>query len=141
MKDIDNLVLGDYVKYGLFAVVGFMAMGIIGSWLGVFSSLATAPSRVINKTLETNNIIQSYEWFYDVNAAYVARSTQVDQFIKLYESETDKAEKSRLRIDMSAIQQSCRDLVTKYNANSEKMNKSIFKGWSLPDSLTITTCG
>lgn len=102
-------------------------------------SVATAPDRVIVKTMGTDNIIQSYEWFYDVNAAYQARVGQIAEF-KAISKSTDPAEASRERIELSAIRQTCRDLATKYNANSEKMNKSIFKGWSLPDTLDMKTC-
>lgn len=117
-----------------------IGLPIAGSLYSTFTSVATAPSRVINKTLETDNIIQSYEWFYDVNASYEAKLGQIVQFKQFYSEETDSGEKSRLRIDMAAIQQTCRDLTEKYNANSEKMNKSIFKGWSLPATLNQHTC-
>lgn len=128
-----------FVSFILLGVIGF-GLSMIGGIFGTASSVVSAPGRVIQKTLETDNIIQSYEWFYDVNAGYNARLSQVNQFKSLFESETDPAEKSRLRIDMAAIQQTCRDLTEKYNANSEKMNKSIFKGWSLPESLNQQTC-
>lgn len=122
--------------------IGIFSFGItiISGFFSTANTVVSAPSRVINKTLQTDNIIQSYEWFYDVNAAYDARLKQVNQFIELAANETDKSEQQRLRIDMTAIQQTCRDLATKYNANSEKMNKSIFKGWSLPDNLSMGDC-
>jgi len=102
--------------------------------------ILTAPSRVVSKTLETNNIITSYEWFYDTNAAYEARLPQITQFNGFLKEELSSSEKSKTRVDLGAIQQSCRDLVSKYNANSQKMNKKIFKGWSLPYDLKISTC-
>ena len=40
-------------RHILYAIVGLMVLGIFTSWLGVFSTVATAPARVINKTLET----------------------------------------------------------------------------------------
>lgn len=140
MKDIEDMTKGDLFRYGLWALAIIFVLGVAGAWLGVFSSALTAPARVANKTLQTDNIIQSYEWFYDVNAAFEARANQIQQFRALLASEESTDEKRRLRIDMTAMQQTCRDLVTKYNANSEKMNKSIFKGWSLPEALNIQTC-
>ena len=105
-----------------------------------FSSVVTAPSRVINKTLQTDNIITKYEWYYDNKAAYDARLAQVQQFATLFAGETDKGEKRRLRIELSAMQQTCRELAQQYNVNSQKMNQKIFKGWSLPATLSAAAC-
>lgn len=124
--------------------VALCAIGLVMTLVsGVFSTVgtvATAPGRVISKTMQTDNIIQSYEWFYDINASYAAKTGQIRQFKKFYSSETDRKEKSRLRIEMAAIQQVCRNLTEKYNANSQKMNKSVFKGWTLPGVLNQSTC-
>lgn len=129
-------------KIGMWVVGGIMGLTVLTSFLGIFSSVATAPGRVISKTLETDNIIQSYEWFYDVNAAYIARVNQIKDFETFLADESnDVKEKRLLRVEVSAVRQSCRDLVTKYNANSEKMNKSIFKGWALPETLGVVSCG
>lgn len=144
-KDINidentNFTFGKILKWAII-VMAFMALlGVIGSILGVFTTVATAPGRVITKTLETDNIIQSYEWFYDVDAAYKARHNQVVQYKTMYQKETDKDEKYRIRTELAAMQQTCRDLATRYNANSEKMNKSIFKGWGLPEILSQANC-
>lgn len=129
-----------HIRYALIVIFILFLAGILISWLSTASSVATAPSRVINKTLETNNIIHNYEWFYDVNASFTARANQVAQFKSLWQTEQDQEEKRHLRIEMAAMQQTCRQLAEQYNANSQKMNTSIFKGWSLPKSLNINTC-
>lgn len=123
-------------------VLGGIGFGIslLSGFFSTVGTVASAPGRVIQKTMDTNNIIQSYEWFYDVDASYKSRYNQISQFKSLLSSETDSSEKSRIRIDLAAIQQTCRDLSTKYNANSEKMNKAVFKGWSLPERLSINSC-
>lgn len=128
--------------FGAALLIGFVSLGLslIGGVFSTASTVASAPGRVIQKTLETNNIIQSYEWYYDTNAAYDARLGQVRQFKNLFSTETDKEEKTRIRIEMAAMQQTCRSLAAKYNANSRKMNKSIFKGWDLPELLNINNC-
>ncbi len=125
------------ILIGVAILVGLI-MG--ASLLNTALTVATAPGRVLVKTLDTNNIIQSYEWFYDVNASYRAKVGQISQFKEFLNEEEDKAEKRKLRIESAAIQQVCRNLVEKYNANSTKMNKSIFKGWSLPVALNQSTC-
>ena len=136
---IDHPVRTLFFVFILLGSIGF-GLSIVGGLFSTAGSVVSAPGRVIKETLKTDNIIESYEWFYDVNASFVARSGQVAQFKTLLNDEEDKQEKRNLRVEMAAMQQSCRELTTKYNANSEKMNKSIFKGWSLPDILNTEEC-
>lgn len=139
MKD-DEITKGDVFKWSAIGLGAMVLVWVITNFLSAAGSVVSAPGRVLSKTMQTDNIIQSYEWFYDVNAGYDARLGQIKQFKAFYHEETDKGEKSRLRIDLASVQQTCRDLATKYNANSQKMNKSIFKGWTLPDVLKQSTC-
>lgn len=103
-------------------------------------NVTNAPVNVANKTFETNNIIHSYEWFYNVNANYTARTAQVAEYAGYLKTETDPKEKARLRMESSAMRVSCRDLVTKYNAESQKVNKRLFKSGNLPETLSIEPC-
>jgi len=137
-KEFDKKPIKTIIKYSIIAMLILLLLGIVGSLLGMFGKVVSAPSRVIDKTLNTNNIIQSYEWFYDVNAGYESRIGQIRD-ISSQEgiSETDSIS---LRTELSAVKQSCRELVTEYNANSQKMNKQIFKGWTLPVTLNLETC-
>lgn len=145
-KDFENINENTEFSFGkLFKwFIVFMAVitliGFIGSAFGLFTKVVSTPARVLSKTLDTDNVIQSYEWFFDVDAAYKARHNQVTQYKSFMNSETDKDEKYRIRTELAAMQQTCRDLATKYNANSEKMNKKIFKGWDLPKSLSYQNC-
>ena len=123
-----------------FAVVGMIAIGV-----GIFAvNVITQPMRtasgIMNKTLSADNVITNYEWFHNANGQYLSRVNQIKVSKTNMKDETDKPEQQRIRIDLNAQQQSCRDLATRYNANSEKINVSIFKGWSLPSTLDINTC-
>ena len=129
---------GKIIGLGLLVLVG---LPIAGAVLSTFSSVVTAPARVINKTLETDNIISNYEWYHDAYGAWTARVEQVGQFQGFLADETDAAEKRRLRIELAAIQQACRELAERYNANSRKINRAIFKGTSTPAELDLTVCG
>lgn len=135
MKDIAL-----FVKSVLVLTVMALLVYLIAHAAGVVGTVASAPGRVVNKTLGTDNIITSYEWFYDTNAQITARKGQIRAHQKLAVDETDKREKSRLMLEMSAMQQSCRDMTTKYNANSQKANKSLFKSNSLPESFPDNAC-
>lgn len=129
-------------KVFVWAVLGLIALGalaVVGNLVGTAASVATAPGRVITRTLGTDNIIASYERFRDLNTTFQARAAQVRQYKDLVSSEADPAEKRRLRIDVAAVQQSCRDIAAKYNADSAKMNKAIFRH-DAPETLDASLC-
>lgn len=121
-------------------ILFFVVMFFAASALGTIGYVLSTGGRLISKTLDTNNIIQSYEWFHDVNGNVQARVAQIKNFKTLVgQAVNDPAEGSRLRIELSAIQQSCRDMTTKYNAQSGKVNKTIFKN-GVPDRLEPSIC-
>lgn len=120
--------------------VALVAISVLlggATWL---ISLASQPARIVSKTFDADNAINNYEWFHDANGNYLARTSQVRQFKSLLAGEPDTQEKARLRIEMAAIQQSCRDLARRYNANATKSNRSIFMGRSLPEMLNAGEC-
>ena len=123
----------------LVIVAGFLLLAALHV-LGVIGTAASAPGRVLNKTLGTDNIIASYEWFYDTNAQFDSRRGQIKAHAAMTKAEEDAKERSRLNIELGAMRQSCRDMVTKYNANSEKANKSVFKSNGLPEALQLNDC-
>lgn len=105
------------------------------------SNVVSVVSRVVDETLRTENIISNYEWYHDANAQFLARVNQVKQFKAFVDDpNNDAVERRRTRIELAAVQQSCRELATQYNANSEKINRGVFKGWSLPETLSVLTC-
>lgn len=120
--------------------MGGFLLWLLAHAIGVIGTVATAPGSVINKTLQTDNIIHNYEWFFDVNAQFNARRGQIATHSKMLAAEKDAAERSRLNIELAAMRQSCRDLATKYTANSDKANRSLFKSRGLPETLSINDC-
>jgi hypothetical protein len=137
---------GKYVAYGIGGLFLIGVLGIVTKLvmfpINTANTVLTAANGVVSKTLNADNIIASYEWFYDVNAQYISRVGQIDahNIVLKIAATGDTAERSRLQIERSAMQQSCRDLVTKYNANASKMNKAMFKSGELPSSLNINRC-
>lgn len=124
-------------------ILGVLSLPIIGFGLSIVSTattVATAPGRVINRTLETDNIINNYEWFHDANAAYKTRVSQIQDFRSMLKETSNEQEKNRIRTDVAAIRQSCRDLATRYNANATKSNRSIFMGRETPETLSMEAC-
>lgn len=118
-----------------------------GAWIvglilvaGTVIFLLSRPAAVVNKTLDTNNIITKYEWFFDTAGVINARVAQVKAHKTLVEQETVASEKSRLKIELAGQQQSCRDLVQSYNMNASKANVSIFKTDATPVSFSASIC-
>ena len=127
------------------AIVAVICVGVaIGlSLLSTVTTIATAPGRVISKTMETNNIINNYEWFHDAHQAYLAKVQNIathSKLINLAKSDGDNEEVSRLRVEVSGMQMFCTDLAKKFNANAAKINKNIFKGTPVPDTLDSKNC-
>lgn len=128
------------MKNWLIGAAALIGLPLAFGAYSTFSSVATAPSRVINKTLETNNIITNYEAFIDIKNNFDARMDQIKTYQTVVEATTDSSEKSRLIVELSAMKQSCRELAARYNANSSKMNRNIFKANNLPETLSIEEC-
>lgn len=87
---------------------------------------------VVEKTLDPNNVIHNYEWFFDVNEKIKARVSQIAAHTEIIKATKSEDELINLRIEQVGMKQSCRDLVAQYNANSAKANVVLFKSNSLP---------
>lgn len=132
--------MGKIFLYALGVGAVLIGLGVAFSWMNSAAKVATAPARVISKTLETDNIISNYEFFHDAWNSIQARVNQKNSHKGFLALENDPAEKTRLRIELAAIQQSCRDLVAKYNANATKTNRSIFMGREAPAAIDPSSC-
>ena len=95
---------------------------------------------LVSKTANSDNVIHNYEWFHDTNAAFEAKVSQIQQHNEDFIAETDSKYKDKLRTELRGMQQICRELAQKYNANSTKINRGIFKGTTLPEYLDEGEC-
>lgn len=121
----------------LAAFIGLIALIYAATVLNV----AVTPAALVNKTLDPNNIINNYEWFHDAHGNYNAKVRQITNHRAFLANETDPGEKNRLRIELAAQQQSCRELAERYNANATKSNRSLFMGKTAPHELNPAECG
>lgn len=121
----------------VFGVLAFVVLLGTGGWI---VSLLSQPGRVVTKTFDADNIIANYEFFHDANNQTKARVGQIRAHKAIIADNTDAGEKNRLRIELAGMQQSCRDLVGRYNANATKVNRSIFMGREAPDTLNQSIC-
>lgn len=117
-----------------------VALPVGCTYLGVATNVATAPARVANKTLQTDNIIFNYEGFFNRDAAYKSRLAGIQTHKSILAEATDPAERSRLTMELAAQRQSCRDLANQYNADAQKLNRGLFRSNNLPVALSETEC-
>lgn len=125
---------------GALLLVGPAACGIYSTFSATTGSVTSAPGRIVQRTLQTDNIIQNYEGFFDRNANYMARLAQIKEQHGYLAAEKDPDEVVRLRTELSAMRMSCREIATSYNADSEKQNRSLFKSRGLPPTLSLEDC-
>lgn len=138
--DDTDFTVGKVIKWLVYMLVIVTVIGVGGRYLGLFGQVATLPADVASKTLTPDNAIYNYEWFYDFYAAYQAKLGQIKTHKQIVAETTDRKELARLRIELAAMQQMCREIVTKYDANATKTNRSIFMGREAPQSLEVSTC-
>lgn len=124
----------------LIAVGVLVGIPIALSAIGTFNSAATAPSRVATKTLETDNIIQSYERFFALDAQFKSRTAQIEAHEVLIGNASSERALERLTMEMLAMQQSCREIANDYNADAAKLNKAMFRDNDLPEELDADLC-
>jgi ATP-dependent Zn protease len=108
--------------------------------INVITQPMRTASGIMNKTFNADNVLTNYTWFHDSHAVYLSRVNQIKVSAKQYNDETNEEEKRKIRMELNAQKQSCRDLVTRYNANSVNTSKGIFKGQTAPEILNISTC-
>lgn len=113
---------------------------------GTLGSIISAPGRVIQKTLETDNIINNYEYFIDAYNNTIPRQKQAYQnakeayqnFLSLLPEDrekwkqADKAEASRLSSIVLATKNIYVSTITEYNSKSRMLNRNVFKDRNLP---------
>lgn len=138
MNSVKFIIIGLVI---LFALLLFAAAAKVMFFPAMVANTAiNSAEGVIKKTLDSTNVLHNYEWFYDTNAAIESRVAQVSSHKDILAGTTDVPERSVLNMELAAMKQSCRELTTKYNANSEKANRSLFKSNGLPESFDISIC-
>lgn len=135
------------ILIGLAVVGGLIVLPIGCGLYSTYTTVATAPSRVVNKTLGTDNIIQNYEWFkrqvQDVGAMDQRLASQKTMLAKFEESAgprsawtfEDKTEHSRLTAIVAGLEGQRASMVAEYNARTQMMNRDLFRSKDLPETL------
>lgn len=92
-----------------------------------------------DQTFDGRNIIHNYEWFYDAHAQIQAKERAIKSHQQLVAS-AEGSEKTRLQMELTGMQNVCRELVQEYNSNSKKVNRNIFKSNQTPRSISMEKC-
>jgi hypothetical protein len=117
-----------------------VAILVGGGLLGTALNILSAPSRVVNQVVSTQNILSSYDEFFALNARFQTRVSDIRSQKTLIASETDVDQKRVQSMNLIGMQSACRDLVTQYNASAQNKTTSWFLDGSLPRSLSLTDC-
>ena len=130
----------------LLAFIALIILLTIGgcalTYLGTAANVATAPARVLNDTMTTQNIRDSYESFRNEKANYDQRLNQIAELKGiLHQTRADKRSSQddiyQAQVNLSGARASCRDVAAHYNAESSQANHNVFKfgGHTLPQRL------
>ena len=135
----DGMTWGKAFKYGSLAIALVIGLGVVGKVTGLIGAVIGAATGVISRTLEPDSIIATYEGFHDRWKAFESRRAQIASYAMIVDFATG-SEKTTAMIEQQAMMQSCRDIAARYNADSAKTNRVIFKGKEAPETLNMELC-
>ena len=135
-----DITTGRVIKWALVGTAAVIGITVLASVAGVVTSPFRTASGVINRTMDPANVLRTYELFHDRHRSYLARVDQIRSTAADMARETDPSERSRMRIELGAQRQNCREIVAAYNADAIKTNRSIFQGREAPETLDAEPC-
>jgi hypothetical protein len=100
----------------------------------------TQPLRMIAKNVDANVVQRNYEDFFNMNELIKTRIGQIASHKDIIRDNDDKAEYSRLQVELSGMKQSCREIVGRYNAQSAKLNSGFTRSSTLPVTHDSNIC-
>lgn len=121
-------------------IIGMVSWGI---------SVLSKQAQVLDEVMQPQNIIQNYEWFELTYNDALALDRQIKgaklQIGAFEESagdrsdwdRVDKTEHARLNAILQGLRQQRDSVIADYNARSNLLTRSIFKGTNLPYQLSI----
>ena len=120
-----------------------MVLGAVGWGIKILSQ----PARIIEKTLDADNVLYNYEWFKSAYQDIGALTAQIVNAQSALEQFTINApprrewdyptttEYSRLNSILLGLKNQRLTQVATYNARSKMANRNIFKTGELPDHI------
>lgn len=126
----------------------FGIAALVGTLNFIFNPFKQA-GRVIEKTIDADNVIANYEWFKkrsqdirSIDAKIDSAKGAADHFAEACGprpewKREDREEHARLSSIHIGLLQQRNDLAAEYNARTEMQNRSLFKTSDLPESFPI----
>lgn len=128
------------IRLGVVVLCASCIVGALSWGIGLLSQ----PGKIIEKTMDADNVIYNYEWFkeaYNEIEATDLKIQNASSAVALFKDEAgsrtdwtfeDKNEYSRLNTIFMGLQNYRISLAAKYNARSKMVNRKIFKGRDCP---------
>jgi len=136
---IDKGPWSAFASVGCFAITAVVILVIVFSSLGFVGNVFTQGQRVVNKTIDADNMIYNYEWFKQRHEDIGAIDSKIELSKSSLKRFTDSAgdrkdwhredreEHARLSTVQLGLEQQRADLIAEYNARSRMVNRSVFK--------------
>jgi hypothetical protein len=125
----------------------FVAMSVLGVMCHIANTAVDSATGVVDKTLDSNNVIYNYEFFKSMKQDIDATTRQiadaqhaVDSFDAQFKTRhdmdrDDKQESERLHSVLLGLQQERLNQVATYNARAQMANRNIFRTNDLPSHI------
>lgn len=123
------------------------ALGLVGMGLSILTAPARSVTGIVNRTLDSENVIANYEWFKRQNQDVKAIDIRLEasrNAVKSFEASAgprttwtfeDKQESSRLNSIVLGLEGQRASMVAEYNARTQMMNRDLFRTSDLPAEL------
>lgn len=134
-------------RAGCFVLCALLVVSAVGSCLHFVANPFVQGQRIIDKTIDADNVLYNYEWFKrqwrDVQAIDNKIVFQ-HQAVKQLEdaaggrsswTREDREEHARLASIATGLEQQRADMVALYNARASMANRQIFMGGDCPDHI------
>jgi len=130
----------------ILAVFGIV-MKVVLFPLWFVGTVADSGKKIIEKTIDADNVINNYEWFKQTHENIIAidgKITNAEMDLSNFNAAAgprkewtfeDKNEFSRLMSVATGLRNHREDVKSKYNARSKMLNRKLFKDKNLPHQI------
>ncbi len=134
-------------KIFIYIILPIITLCIIGGIITFSLGILSQPGKIIQKTVDADNILYNYEYFKQTYRDVLATDSKIisaqqdlDNF-KLDAGERDrwtfedKNESSRLTSVLTGLKNYRQDVVAQYNARAKMLNRKLFMGKDVPPEI------
>ncbi len=119
---------------GVSAIVIVAGLALVGTAVFGVSNLLIQPARVVQKTLDADNMIYNYEWFRQQYQDVLAMDGKIAVQQEALDAVIDADERIRVASIVAGLKTKRQQMVADYNARGSMANRSIFTA-GLPQQI------